>query len=128
MIKITKEKAIELHARLCMLTGGDPGIRDEGLLESALAAPYQTFDGAELYPTLEEKAARLAHSLVLNHAFVDGNKRIGILVMMTFLYVNGKEIEPSSDEVVRAGLSLAAGTMSYVELLEWINKNKINKA
>ena len=120
MIKITKEKVIELHSRLCMLTGGDPGIRDEGLLESALEAPYQTFDGAELYPSLLEKAARLCHSLVLNHAFVDGNKRIGILIMMTFLRINGVDIRPSSDEVVRMGLSLASGKMSYSDTLEWI--------
>ncbi len=82
MIKISKEKALLLHQIMAEATGGDVGIRDEALLESALENVYATFDGVELYPTKEEKAARLGFSLISNHAFVDGNKRIGISMII----------------------------------------------
>ena len=86
---------------------------------------YQTFGGQELYPTKEEKGARLGYSLISNHAFVDGNKRIGMYVMMTFLEVNGVRIDPAVDEVIRVGLAVASGEMDYGELLEWIRENKV---
>ena len=124
MIKINKEKAIYLHSLLSEATGGDPGLRDAALLESALASAFQTFGGAELYPTVIEKGARLGFSLVSNHAFVDGNKRIGILVMLTFLELNGVRISPTSDDLARVGLALAGGEMDYDELVEWIADNE----
>jgi len=124
MIKLSKEKVLVLHELITAETGGDPGVRDLGLLDSALESAFQTFDGAELYPTKEEKGARIGYSLVANHAFVDGNKRIGVYVMLIFLEVNGIRLRPSVEEVVRIGLALAAGEMGYDELLEWIYDNE----
>ena len=124
MIRLSKEKVLALHVLLTEATGGDPNIRDLDLLDSALESAFQTFDGAELYPTKEEKGARIGYALISNHAFVDGNKRIGMLVMMTFLEVNGIRLRPTSEEVVRAGLGVASGAMEYEELLAWIHDNK----
>ena len=88
MIRFGKEKVLLLHQIMIEQTGGEDGVRDMALLESALAACDATFDGKELFPGKEEKAARLCTGLVSNHAFVDGNKRIGVYVMLTFLEVN----------------------------------------
>ena len=93
MTKFTKEKVLLLHQYIAAETGGSVGVRDEGLLESALQSVFATFDGRELYPTKEEKAARIGASLVANHSFLDGNKRIGMYVMLTFLEVNGIKLE-----------------------------------
>ena len=125
MIKISREKTLLLHKLLTDETGGDPGLRDASLLESAVESVYQTFGGQELYPTREEKGARLGYSLISNHAFVDGNKRIGMFVMMTFLEINGVRIAPAVEDVVRVGLAVASGEMKYDELLRWIVENKI---
>lgn len=124
MIKLSEEKVLTLHRLITKETGGDPNIRDKGLLDSAITAAFATFDGNELYPTVEEKGAKIGYSLIANHAFVDGNKRIGIFVMMTFLEVNGIKIRPTNKEVVRVGLAVASGEMKYKELLDWILKNK----
>ena len=125
MIKISREKTLLLHKLLTDETGGDPGLRDASLLDSAVESVYQTFGGQELYPTREEKGARLGYSLISNHAFVDGNKRIGMFVMMTFLEINGVRIAPAVEDVVRVGLAVASGEMKYDELLRWIVENKI---
>ena len=98
-------------------------MRDEGLLESALQSAFATFDGRELYPSKEEKAARIGASLVSNHSFLDGNKRIGMYVMLTFLETNGVRIECTDDDIVQAGLALADGTMAYDGLLTWIREH-----
>ena len=124
MIKFSQEKVLLLHKLMTEETGGDPNLRDIALLESALEAAFQTFDGQELYPTKEEKGARLGYALISNHAFVDGNKRIGMYVMMTFLEVNGIRLHPTVDDVVRVGLAVASGEMKYEQLLEWILDNK----
>jgi death-on-curing protein len=118
--KFSKEKVLLLHRYLAEETGGSVGLRDEGLLESALESAFAMFDGRELYPTKEEKAARLGASLVGNHAFLDGNKRIGMYVMLTFLEVNGVRLECTDADIVEAGLALAAGTMGGDGLLAWI--------
>lgn len=123
MIKFEKDKILLLQQLLIEQTGGEDGVRDMGLLESALQSAYATFDGKELYPTKEEKAARLGVGLVSNHAFVDGNKRIGMYVLMAFLQINGVPFDASDDEIVRVGLSLAEGKMKYEELLAWIREN-----
>ena len=120
MIRIHEQEALLLHALLTRETGGDPGLRDRGLLDSALEGAYQTFGGEELYPTVPEKGARLGHSLISNHAFLDGNKRIGMLVMLVFLEVNGAPIEPPVPEVARVGLAVAGGEMDYEVLLAWV--------
>lgn len=120
MIKFTREKVLLLHQIISEATGGDPNLRDVGLLDSALESAFQTFDGIELYPTKQEKAARIAYSLISNHAFVDGNKRIGMYVLLTFLEANGISIQPTNEEIARVGFAVAAGKMDYHGLLEWI--------
>lgn len=123
MIKFSQEKVLLLHQLITEETGGDNGIRDLGLLDSALESVYQTFDGVELYPTKEEKGARLGYTLISNHAFVDGNKRIGMYVMLTFLQVNGIRFHPTNEEVARVGLAVAANEMNYKDLLKWVKEN-----
>ena len=113
-----------MHKLISEKTGGSPDIREKGLLESALAAPFQTFAGIELYPTLLEKGAMLGYSLVSNHAFVDGNKRIGVYVMLTFLEAEGIKINCTNQDVVHLGLSVASGDMKFEDILNWINKFK----
>lgn len=122
MIKFSQEKVLLLHQLITQETGGDPGLRDFGLLDSALEGAYATFDGADLYPTKEEKAARLGYALISNHAFVDGNKRIGMYIMLTFLEVNGLRARPSNEDVIRVGLGVASGEIQYEELLAWVQK------
>ena len=100
-------------------------MRDFGLLESALESAYATFDGQELYPSKEEKGARLGYALISNHAFVDGNKRIGMYVMLTFLEVNGVHLNCTNEDVVYAGLSVADGSMKYEGLLDWVRAHRI---
>ena len=125
MIKFSKDKVLLLHELMAQETGGSIGVCDEALLESALEGAFATFDGQELYPTKEEKAARLGFTLVSNHAFVDGNKRIGLYVMLTFLEVNGIHVECRDEEIVRVGFALAEGSMGYEELLDWIKRNEV---
>ena len=126
MIRIYQEKALSLHKLMTETTGGDPNVRDLGLLDSALESAFATFDGIELYPSVEEKGARLGFSLISNHAFVDGNKRIGMFVLLIFLEINGVHINPTNEEVARVGLAVAAGEMKYPELLDWILDNEHN--
>lgn len=125
MIKFGRDKVLLLHQLMIAETGGSADVRDLGLLDSALESAYATFDGKELYPTKEEKAARIGYSLISNHAFVDGNKRIGIYVMFTFLEVNGIRLEATNDEVAAVGLGIASGEMSHDDLLEWIKSHEI---
>ena len=126
MIRFSKEKVLLLHQILIEQTGGEDGVRDMGLLASALAACDATFDGKELFPSKEEKAARICTGLISNHAFLDGNKRIGIYVMLTFLEVNGIRLKVTDEELVETGLALAQSKMKYEELLQWILQHKIN--
>ena len=126
MIKFSKEKVLLLHQIMAEATGGSAGVRDDALLESAIESAYATFDGQELYPSKEEKAARLGFSLISNHAFVDGNKRIGMYIMLSFLDINGVKIEASNDDVVSLGLSVADGSAKYDEILNWIVEHRIN--
>ena len=124
MIKFSKEKVLLLHQLIAEETGGAVGLRDEALLESALENAFAGFGNQEFYPTKEEKGARLGYTLASNHAFVDGNKRIGMYIMLTFLEVNGVKIDCTNEELVEVGLSLAAGTMGYEELLNWVRTHK----
>ncbi len=124
MIKFSKDKIKLLHQIMAEATGGSVGVRDETLLESALESCFATFDGVELYPTKEDKAAKLGFSLVSNHAFIDGNKRIGVYVMLSFLEINGIKIVASNEEIVEIGLSLASSQMSCEELKAWILAHK----
>lgn len=125
MIKFSADKVLLLHKLITEETGGDPNLRDMNLLDSALESAFQSFGGQELYPTKEEKAARLGFALISNHAFVDGNKRIGMYVMLTFLETNGVKVDSSDVEVARVGLAVASGEMKYDELLQWIRENRV---
>ena len=124
MITLTCENVKFLHKLLTDATGGDCNLRDYSLLDSAVKSAYQTFLGEELYPTIEEKGARLGFSLISNHAFVDGNKRIGILTMLTFLEINGVKLNATNDDIIKIGLGVASGKMGYEELLQFILDNK----
>lgn len=123
MIRFSKEKVLLLHKFIAEETGGSVGVRDEALLESALEAAFAGFGGQEFYPTKEEKGARLGYTLISNHAFVDGNKRIGMYVMLTFLEINGIHMECTNEEVATVGLSVAGGTMNYEDLLKWVREH-----
>lgn len=124
MIKFSKEKVLLLHKLIVEETGGCADLRDINLLDSALMSAYATFDGNDLYPTKEEKAAKIGYSLISNHAFVDGNKRIGMYVMLTFLEVNGIPLDIDDNDIIHAGLGIAAGKMDYNALLDWILNHK----
>ena len=120
MIKFSKEKVLLLHQLLAEATGGSVGVRDQGLLDSALEGAFAGFGDQEFYPTKEEKGARLCYALISNHAYVDGNKRIGLYVMLSFLEMNGIRIQCTDEELVHIGLSIAAGKMGYEELYNWV--------
>ena len=120
MIRLSKEQVMRLHSLLIEETGGMDGLRDEGLLESAICSPFQTFGGQYVYPSIEMKAARLAFSLVKNHPFVDGNKRIGMLSMLTFLALNGIAVQCTDEELIDIGLRLADGTITDRDLFHWL--------
>ena len=124
MIKFSKEKVLHLHQIMAEATGGSVGVRDEGLLDSALEGAFSGFGDREFYPTKEEKGARLGYTLISNHAFVDGNKRIGVYIMLSFLEMNGIRLQCTDDELVDIGLSVASGKMKYEELLQWVLDHK----
>ena len=120
MKTLSKNQVTALHSALIREFGGIDGIRDEGLLESALAAPFQTFGGEPVYPSLQAKAAQLGFGLIRNHPFVDGNKRIGAHIMLVFLAVNGIELRYEQQELIDIVLSVAAGQIDRQGLLQWI--------
>ena len=120
---LSKRQILLLHSALIEQTGGTDGIRDEGLLESALHAPFQPFAEQELYPSLLEKAARLGFGLICNRPFVDGNKRIGTHAMLVFLNINQIELCYEDDELIAVILSVASGTMDYNGLLSWLQEH-----
>ncbi len=120
MNRLTKAQIINMHRLLIQETGGREGIKDEDLLDSALNAPFQTFDGEDLYKTIQAKAAKLGFFLINNHPFIDGNKRIGILAMLTFLEINGIQIACTDDELINLGLGIADGSINSKDLLGWI--------
>lgn len=124
MKKLTVKQVIKLHEILTERTGGSSGIRDLSALQSSLENPFQTFDSTELYSSIEEKAARKGFSIVCNHPFIDGNKRIGLLVMLTFLEYNGVTLSYTNEELIDLGLGLASGEISYEQLIDWINNHK----
>ena len=125
MIRLSKSQVLFIHDQLIAETGGSPGLRDEGLLDSALNAPFQTFSGKSVYPSLQQKAARLCFGLVKNHPFIDGNKRIGAHAMFVFLALNGVELQHSQEELSDIILMLAAGEIAAEELLRWILSHQI---
>lgn len=125
MIRLTKEQVLMLHSQLISATGGCDSIRDEGLLDSALESPFQSFGDKELYPGIQSKAARLCYGLVKNHAMIDGNKRIGAHSMLVFLAVNGYELEYTQKELSDVILDVADGKKGYEGILKWILEHQI---
>lgn len=125
MIRLSKTQILLLHEQLIAETGGSSGLRDEGMLDSALNAPFQTFGEEDVYPSLQQKAARLCFGLVKNHPFLDGNKRIGAHVMLVFLALNGIELQHTQTELSDVILQLAAGTIQSSDLLSWILAHQI---
>jgi death-on-curing protein len=125
MKKLTKEQVVLLHKALVAESGGSSEIRDEGLLDSALNTPFQTFSGTELYPTVLEKAARLGYGLIKNHPFVDGNKRIGTHVMLVFLMLNHFEVEYNDNDLVQLILGVASGEIDDRQLLVWLQQHLV---
>lgn len=120
MIVLSKEQIIKLYEELVSETGGTSGIRDEGLLESAINAPLQSYDNIELFPSIQQKGARLGYGIIMNHPFVDGNKRTGAHAMLVFLAINGIELCFDDDELVNTVLNVAAGKTKFEELLKWV--------
>ena len=116
----TLGEVVELHRSIVETSGGAAGVRELGALESALAQLRSTFDGVDLYPSLAEKAAALGYSLVQNHPFLDGNKRIAHAAMETFLILNGLEVDATIDEQEQLMLGLATSRVSRVELVAWL--------
>lgn len=124
---LTLVEVLELYERIHEQSGGTTGVRDLGALESALAQPRMTFGGEELYPTLVDKAATLGFSLINNHPFVDGNKRVGHAVMELFLILNGYEIEADVDEQEQLIVGVAAGNIKREELEEWLSLHIVER-
>lgn len=120
MINITVDGIIALQSKLISNTGGAAGIRDIGLIESALYQIDQSFNDAELYPSIKEKAARLCYCLISNHGFVDGNKRIGIFAMLVYIEINNDKLSYTQQELVDLGLGVASGNLNYEDVLKWV--------
>ena len=120
MKRLSKRQVLLLHEQLLSVTGGSAGVRDGGLLDSALETPFQSFDGQDIYPSVQQKAARLGFGLIKNHPFVDGNKRIGAHTMLVFLALNGIELEYTQEELEEIILRIAASRADCDELLHWL--------
>ena len=120
MKKLTREQILMLHAQLINQTGGSNGVRDYSLLESAIESPFQSFDGEELYPTIQSKAARLGFCLIKNHCMIDGNIRIGAHAMLVLLKLNGIDLKYTQKELYETILYVADGSLEYEDLLQWV--------
>ena len=120
IVRPTVEEVLTIHSELICHIGGSPGIRDENLLDMSINAPFQTFGGVDLYPTLIAKAAHLTYSLIKNHPFLDGNKRTGVTVLVIFLKANDIEIACTNKELKDLGWGLADSSISEAELVDWI--------
>lgn len=119
------ENILDLHRLIIAQSGGARELRDINVVESAVSQPQMTFDGVDLYPSLAAKAASLAYSLIQNHPFVDGNKRVGHAAMEVFLIMNGYEILATVDEQEQFILSVASGQVSRAELTSWIENHLV---
>ena len=123
MVKFSREKVLLLHQLIAQKTGGEVGLRDQALLDAALASAFAGMADREFYPSKPEKAAKLGFDLISNHAFLDGNKRIGMYVMLTFLEANGVALEATDEDVTEAGLGVASVAWTYEKLLVWVKEH-----
>lgn len=124
MIKLDISNVLYLHNIMCKATGGTSKIRDIGALESALYHVYASFEGNDLYPTIEEKAARQAYGIIRNHPFLDGNKRTGLFIMLVFLELNDIKLNFSQSDLVELGMRIAEGRVDSQHIKKWIIKHK----
>lgn len=120
MIWITADDVIQIHSRVIQGSGGMDGLRDRGSLETAVSAPMQSFGGQDLYPTDVEKIARLGYGLASNHAFVDGNKRIGAMMVQLLLKWNGYQLSLHAGELADMFIAIADGSAKETDLLTWV--------
>ncbi len=125
MKRLDADQVLHLHNIMHKATGGSAGLRDIGALESALYHAYATFEGKDLYPTIESKAARQAYGIIRNHPFADGNKRAGLFVMLTFLELNGIKLNFSQSELVKLGMGISDGSIDPEKIIKWIANHKI---
>jgi death on curing protein len=124
---ITKEVILRLHELSILKYGGGNGTRDEGLMESAIARPYQTFGGEDLYPTVFEKAAAIAESIIINHPFIDGNKRTGLLAMLAVLDNENFELSISNNDMYNFTIKISTGEIKFEQIVNWLKINTISK-
>lgn len=118
-------QVLQLHTKMIQATGGVDRVRDQTLLESALYNALSTFDGKELYPTIEDKCANICFSLIKNHPFIDGNKRIGLFIMLILLEYNNVILRYDQSELVNIGLGIADGSLNQEYIINWIKKHKV---
>lgn len=123
MIRLTEQQVLSVHEMMIKATGGSAGIRDTGLLQSALSSPFQAFEGNEVYPSLLSKAAAMCRSVISNHPFVDGNKRTGIHIMLIFLEVNGVQPDYTQEELIDLGIGIAAGKLDVNAIFNWLSEH-----
>jgi death on curing protein len=121
-VYLSVEQLLRLHRMQLRTFGGSGGLRDRGGLEAAAARPQMTFDGEDLYPDVVAKTAALMHSLVMNHAFVDGNKRVGAMAAELFLLANEYELDATDDDLVDLTLAVASGEISSEALTIWVRQ------
>jgi death-on-curing protein len=120
---INKEEVFLIHSEVVKLHGGSGGVRDMGGLESAIARPWQTFGAEDLYPTCFEKAAAIGESIIMNHPFVDGNKRTGYVLMETLLRIDGYKIICPDDDLYSFVISISTGEIKFEQIVEWLKNN-----
>lgn len=125
MIFFEYEQVVKLHSSLISKTGGMDGVRDANLLDSALKAPFQTYGGNDLYPDILDKASQLCYSLIENHPFADGNKRIGVHLTLLFLKLNNIELRYSQQELIDFGLGVASGKLNKDDIKDWMIKRTV---
>ncbi len=127
MKKLTLDEILMFHRKILKKTGGRDGLRDKSLLESAINQVGQTFDGKDLYPTVIDKISVMTYSLISNHAFVDGNKRIGIAVMIITLKINFIKVSYTQEELIELGLGVASGKFRERDIASWIEEHILKK-
>ena len=123
VLPIPQSIVIAIHEDQLKRHGGLPGVRDDGLLESALAQPFASFGGQDLYPSVQEKAARYGYGIINNHPFADGNKRTGTALIISFLRANGVRFKPRWEDLYETIIAVADGSMGYDELVDWIEQH-----
>lgn len=128
MKTIAIQEVLRFHKNIIEKTGGSDGIRDYSLIDSALNRAFATFDGKDLYESVIDKIAAVTTSLIKNHGFIDGNKRIGVAVMLLLLKLNHIKINYTQSDLIKFGLSVASGKLHEQEVKQWIEKHKVNKA